>query len=600
MQKTKKRFCSATAVLLAVLVAFTALLPTAGAAQAATAKSKYTGKSYTHNARFDKLEVLNGVDISAWQETVDWKKIKKDGIDFAIIRAGYGKNASQEDDYFATNFKNATAAGLPVGIYWYSYAQSVADVEKEARLCLQVLGSRSLDLPVFYDLEESSQLNKGKAFCTQLVERFCSIIASAGHTPGLYMSRSPLLDYIEQETRGRYALWVAEYGSKTCKYDGDYLMWQYADNGKVAGVNGNTDMDFLYGSKDSLPGSATLLGSKTYTGKAITLAPTVTDENGQPLEADKDYTLIYTNNKAVGMATVTAQGLGTYTGRRWYYRFKILPAQVTGLTLESRTKTRLTYIWNATPGANAYLVKVINRTTGKGFDKTVTTNRVDLNNLTDTNLYDVQVAAYRGSTDYRGPYSKVNAKHALPGTVTGLKMQKSSTGAITLQWSKKPGADGYVVYQYIAAKKQTKKLATTTARSYVFKGTGARPGTKYYFYVAPYTVDSKTKEGGKGTRLEAATRPAATKCTGAKSKKKQQLTVNWNKVKCSGYAVQYSTKKDFSGDKKTVYVSSGKTSVNIKTAKAGRTYYVRLRPYTTAGNTRYYGSYTATRTVRVK
>lgn len=344
MQKAKKRFFSVTAVLLAVLVALTALLPTAGAAQAATMKSKYTGKSYTHNARFDKLEVLNGVDISAWQEKVNWKKIKNDGIDFAILRAGYGKNASQEDAYFAINFKNATAAGLPVGIYWYSYAKSVADVEKEARLCLQVLGSRTLDLPVFYDLEESSQLSKGKAFCTQLVEHFCSIIAAAGHTPGLYMSRSPLLDYIEQETRGRYALWVAEYGSKTCKYDGDYLMWQYADNGKVAGVNGNTDMDFLYGNKNSLPGSATLLKSKTYTGKPITPAPTVTGEDGQPLKADKDYTLTYINNKAVGMATITAQGLGTYTGRRWYYRFKILPAKVTGLTLESRSKTRLTYI----------------------------------------------------------------------------------------------------------------------------------------------------------------------------------------------------------------------------------------------------------------
>ena len=176
------------------------------------------------------------------------------------------------------------------------------------------------------------------------------------------------------------------------------------------------------------------------------------------------------------MATITAQGLGTYTGRRWYYRFKILPAKVTGLTLESRCKSRRTYIWNATPGANAYLVKVINRTTGKGFDKAVSTTRVDLTELTDTQLYEVQVAAYRGNTAYRGPYSKVNAKHALPGTVTGLKTQKTATGSITLEWNKKPGADGYVVYQYIAAKKQTKRLATTTARSFVFKGSGAKPG----------------------------------------------------------------------------------------------------------------------------
>ena len=131
-------------------------------------------------------------------------------------------------------------------------------------------------------------------------------------------------------------------------------------------------------------------------------------------------------------------------------------------------------------------------------------------------------------------------------------------------------------------------------------GSGAKPGTKYYFYVAPYTVDSKAKEGAKGAQLATTTRPTATKCTAAKSAKKQQITVHWNKVKCNGYAVQYSTKKNFSGDKKTLYVSSGKATGNIKTAKGGRTYYVRLRPYTTVGNARYYGSYTAARAVRVK
>lgn len=71
-----------------------------------------------------------------------------------------------------------------MGIYWYSYAKSVADVEKEARLCLQVLGSRTLDLPVFYDLEESSQLSKGKAFCTQLVERFSALLPLPGTPRG--------------------------------------------------------------------------------------------------------------------------------------------------------------------------------------------------------------------------------------------------------------------------------------------------------------------------------------------------------------------------------------------------------------------------------
>ena len=95
MQKANKRFFSVTAVLLAVLVALTALLPTAGAAQAATMRSKYTGKSYTHNARFNKLEVLNGVDISAWQEKVNWKKIKNEALTLPFYAPGTARTPAR-------------------------------------------------------------------------------------------------------------------------------------------------------------------------------------------------------------------------------------------------------------------------------------------------------------------------------------------------------------------------------------------------------------------------------------------------------------------------------------------------------------------------
>ena len=114
------------------------------------------------------------------------------------------------------------------------------------------------------------------------------------------------------------------------------------------------------------------------------------------------------------------------------------------------------------------------------------------------------MAAYRGNTAYLGPYSKVNAKHALPGTVTGLKTQKPATGSITLEWNKKPGADGYVVYQYIAAKKQTKRLATTTARSFLFKGSGAKPGvfTQQQARRAGRVIDAIWNQYPRFTELE--------------------------------------------------------------------------------------------------
>ncbi len=92
------------------------------------------------------------------------------------------------------------------------------------------------------------------------------------------------------------------------------------------------------------------------------------------------------------------------------------------------------------------------------------------------------MAAYRGNTAYRGPYSKVNAKRRHAGHRHRAENAEYRHRLHYPGVEKKPGADGYVVYQYIAAKKQTKRLATTTARSFVFKGSGAKPGTKYYFY----------------------------------------------------------------------------------------------------------------------
>lgn len=188
---------------------------------------------------------VKGIDVSQWQGHIDFEKVKKAGIDFVIIRAGYGKYIKQKDPMFEENYSKARAAGLNIGAYWYSYADSVASAEQEAAVCLEAIKDKKFEYPVYFDLEEQSQFAKGKNFCSSLVTAFCDKIEKAGYFAGLYISRSPLQTYITDTVAKRYALWIAEYGSK-CNYSGDYGMWQYTADGRINGVNGNVDMDISY------------------------------------------------------------------------------------------------------------------------------------------------------------------------------------------------------------------------------------------------------------------------------------------------------------------------------------------------------------------
>lgn len=188
---------------------------------------------------------MKGIDVSKWQGDIDWNKVKKSGIEFAIIRAGYGKEISQKDPYFDRNYAGAKAAGINVGVYWYSYAESVEDAKREARACLEVIKGKQFEMPIYFDLEEKKQFAKGKQFCSDLVKAFCNELEAAGYFTGLYMSRYFLQNYITEDVAKRYTMWVAEYGPKL-NYGGQYGIWQNSSTGSVAGINGDVDTDICY------------------------------------------------------------------------------------------------------------------------------------------------------------------------------------------------------------------------------------------------------------------------------------------------------------------------------------------------------------------
>ncbi len=189
---------------------------------------------------------MKGIDVSQWQGAqINFEKVKAAGYSFVIIRAGYGRSASQKDPCFEANYKKAKAAGLKVGAYWYSYADSVDDAKTEAAAFISIIKGKTFEMPLYFDLEEQKQFARGRAFCSELVKAFCNALEAAGYWAGLYISRSPLQSYITSEVANRYALWVAEYNSRL-NYSGQYGMWQFSSTGRVDGIAGNVDLNYCY------------------------------------------------------------------------------------------------------------------------------------------------------------------------------------------------------------------------------------------------------------------------------------------------------------------------------------------------------------------
>lgn len=187
----------------------------------------------------------NGIDVSKHNGAVDFAKVKAAGYNFVIIRAGYGRTAKQKDPLFEQNYKNAKAAGLNVGAYWYSYATSAADAEKEAAACVECIKGKAFEMPIYFDIEERAQFLRGRDFCSGLVKAFCNALERVGYWAGFYTSRSAVKSYISTEVAARYAAWIAEWGAKL-HYSGQYGMWQNSDSGSVAGIKGRVDTDICY------------------------------------------------------------------------------------------------------------------------------------------------------------------------------------------------------------------------------------------------------------------------------------------------------------------------------------------------------------------
>lgn len=193
--------------------------------------------------------VLKGIDVSEHQGAVDWGNVKLAGVDFAILRTGYGNELpeTQTDDYFAANYEGAVANGIKVGAYHVCYATTPEIAVQEAQMCLSILNGRRLDYPVFYDVEQNA-VNSAMTGdqLAAIVTAFCSTMANAGYKTGIYSNASMFNSNLSSTALSAYDKWVAHYNVPSPNYSGAYTMWQYSDAGLIGGVNTSVDQDYCY------------------------------------------------------------------------------------------------------------------------------------------------------------------------------------------------------------------------------------------------------------------------------------------------------------------------------------------------------------------
>lgn len=191
-----------------------------------------------------------GIDVSKWNGSIDWSAVKNSGISYVIIRCGYRGSttgAMIEDPKFKTNVKGANAAGLKVGIYFFSQAVNEVEAVEEASMTISLIKNYSISYPVFLDVEASG--GRGDAIDrntrTKVIKAYCETIRNSGYTAGVYANKTWLNSYMNVGELSSYKIWLAQYNS-TVTYSGRYDLWQYSDKGKINGISGNTDMNLSY------------------------------------------------------------------------------------------------------------------------------------------------------------------------------------------------------------------------------------------------------------------------------------------------------------------------------------------------------------------
>lgn len=280
---------------------------------------------------------FKGIDVSEHNGVIDWKKVKASGVDYAIIRCGYGQNSkSQDDDRWIQNVQGCIKEGIPFGVYIYSYATNATRAAGEADHVLRCLKDAGLNpsklgYPVYFDMEDASTIGSDYA---AMATAFCDKIKAAGYVPGIYANKSWFTTKLTASCFNNWTKWVAEWNASNgltykglSNFTSGNGMWQFSDYGKVPGIPGHAvDLDYTFMKPKYNVGFASVTTSgmvRNATGGA--LSPSISVKvDGKTLKNGTDYTVSFTKDgkttttapSAAGTYAVSITGTGLYSGKK--------------------------------------------------------------------------------------------------------------------------------------------------------------------------------------------------------------------------------------------------------------------------------------------
>ena len=469
--------------------------------------NKYTGIIYEHSDVFKNHKIINGIDVSKWQGQIDWKKVKADGIDFAIIRIGYSSLAdgtSTKDPYYDYNIKEAKKAGLKVGVYYYAQSINRAEVKREAEYVLANLKGEKLDFPVVFDSEQPQggrlrEANIDMETYTGFAEYFCQLIRAGGYTPMVYSSYNGLhANYDGARLEKKEKIWLARYNTATF-YEGKYEIWQYASSGIVSGINARTDMNFYYAptGEDTYEEEKDVLGQvervKVKKKSASSLEISFTGVKGASrYEIWRAAAYDGTFKKVAEQSTRIYLDKGLNTGQEYYY--KVRAVKNSSGELEAGNFSDIVY--NYTPFAGKVRITLnqaanIRSMAGTGhtvrkFLPAGTVCRVRAITRNAENVIWYRVETLYNSQKYTG-YISSRVSTLVMKPVSGIEAARATATTITITWTPQEAVTGYQIYVSASLDGKYHRVATVKGGITRYRHIQRREFCQYYYRIRAYT-----------------------------------------------------------------------------------------------------------------
>ncbi len=583
-------------------------------------KSGSTWKSSTFNN--SKMTVSDakyfGVDVYSGDGTINWKKAKAAGVEFAILQCGYGMNeTSQDDKQFYNNVKGCLDNNIPFGVYLYSYADSTSRASSEADHVIRLLkaikskyGVSASDIayPIYYDLEEPSVgKTSNRTLLANIAKKFCNKIKDAGYTPGVYASQSWFESYLTHSCFNNWSKWVAQYpltgkSNAKCAYKGSYDIWQCMSWGKVDGISSKVDINFCYTDKFVKPTVSTTMSSATKVkvswnkvssakkyqiGFKYATGSNTSWKYATTTSRSKTYSGLTKNRLiAVKVRTIKSDGsYGDWSSTKYRYTGKTAGLSTTVNTSKKTIKVKWSK-YKAKTGTVSYKIQY-RKAGGSWTTKTTSKTSYTIKNRKSNTAYQIRVY----------PIVKINGSkrtgvcsttYRYMGKATGLSTSyNASKKKMKVSWSKIKKS-GYSVKYKVYYRQSGKSKWTTKTTSKTSYSISMKKGKAYQVRVRPVLTKSGksyTATYGKVNRLAANTNPSV-------KRSGNTLKVRMSKVsKASGYQVAYSRsskfKKSVSGSKKSTSRSVTISNLNM----AATSYYVKGRAYKKIKGVTYYTPY---------